>query len=62
MVIPLQVKQLNQITPFTMYTMHKQQTQLIHNWYNPVNWYLMSLPVNKTLLQLARFAKFTKEQ
>ena len=28
MVIPLQVK-LTQITPFTMYTMQKQQTQLI---------------------------------
>ena len=32
MVIPLQVK-LNQITSFTMYTMQKQQTQLILNWY-----------------------------
>ena len=28
MVIPLQVK-LTQVTPFTLYTMHKQQTQLI---------------------------------
>ena len=48
MVIPLQVKQLNQITPFTMYTVHKQQTQLIHNWYNPVNWYVISSKQNPT--------------
>ena len=34
MVIPLQLQvKLNQIASFTMYTMQKQQTQLILNWY-----------------------------